>query len=112
MSGRRSRNKGKVGERECAKFLSELLGLDVKRGVQFQGGPDSPDVVGVPGIHVEVKRVESLRLLPALDQARSDAGSESVPLVMWRKSHHDWVACVDATRLLDLARALMEISPQ
>jgi hypothetical protein len=43
--GRMSRQKGKRGEREAAAELGQLLGVDARRGVQYQGGPESPDVV-------------------------------------------------------------------
>ena len=39
-----SRQKGKVGEREFAALL-RVQGFDARRGVQFCGGVDSPDVV-------------------------------------------------------------------
>ncbi len=69
--GRSQRDKGKRGEREAAAELGQLLGVDARRGVQYHGGPDSPDVVldGV-AIHVEAKRTERLTLWPAIDQAK------------------------------------------
>ncbi len=109
--GRASRDKGKRGEREAAAFLSQLMGCDARRGVQYQGGPDSPDVVGVPGMHVEVKRTERLQLMPAIEQAQSDAPASSVPVVMWRKSRHPWILCLPADRLLDLVAALAKSLP-
>ena len=45
MSGRSSKQKGPRGEREAAAELGALLGVDARRGVQYQGGPGSPDVV-------------------------------------------------------------------
>ena len=52
-----SLEKGKRGEREAAKAMAEHLGCVAKRGVQYQGGVDSPDVVhNIAGLHVEVKR--------------------------------------------------------
>lgn len=54
------RNKGKRGEREAAKELSKYFGFEARRGVQYKGGPNSPDVVlENAAIHVEVKRDES-----------------------------------------------------
>ena len=54
-----SRNKGAAGERELAEVLRANGFNDARRGVQFKGGPDSPDVVGFhPDWHPEVKRVE------------------------------------------------------
>lgn len=105
--GRMSRQKGKRGEREAAAELGELLGVDARRGVQFQGGPDSPDVVleGV-NIHVEAKRVESLQLYPAIEQARSDAGA-NVPIVWHRRNGKPSVVIVETSKLLELAREVM-----
>jgi hypothetical protein len=84
--GRMSRQKGKRGEREAAAELGALLGCDARRGVQYQGGPDSPDVVldGL-ALHVECKRTERLQLWAAIEQAESDAG-DAVPIV-WHKAN-------------------------
>ena len=109
--GKPSRDKGKRGEREAAKALAELLGIDVRRGVQYQGGPDSPDVVGIPGIHIEVKRTERLQLMPAIEQATGDAGEGRTPVVLWRRSRSPWIACVPLDRLLGLVAAINAIVP-
>ena len=105
--GRMSRQKGKRGEREAAAELGQLLGVDARRGVQFQGGPESPDVVlaGV-NIHVEAKRVEALKLYDAIDQAASDAGTK-VPCVWHRKNNRASVVIVETSRLLELAREVV-----
>lgn len=86
-----SKDKGKRGERLCAKKLREY-GYDTKRGVQYQGSPDSPDVVGVPGLHVEVKFTEKLRLWDAVEQAIRDAGKDEIPIVMHKKNNSEWLA--------------------
>ena len=106
--GGMSRQKGKRGEREAAAELGELLGVDARRGVQFQGGPESPDVVldGVQ-IHVECKRVEALNLYAAVEQATADAGGR-VPVVWHRRNNRPSVVIVETARLLDLARAIVE----
>jgi hypothetical protein len=105
--GRMSRQKGARGERECAAELGQLLGVDARRGVQFQGGPDSPDVVldGV-AIHVEAKRVEALQLYAAIEQATSDADGK-VPIVWHRRNGKPSVVIVETSRLLELAREVM-----
>ena len=87
--GKTSREKGKRGERELANKLREY-GYDTHRGVQYQGGPESPDVVGLPGIHVEVKRTEAFRLEEALSQAQADAGPDDLPAVFHRKNGRPW----------------------
>ena len=84
-----SREKGKRGEREVASLLRSY-GYDCHRGQQFHGGADSPDVVGLPGIHIEVKRTEAFRLWDALSQAKADAG-DKMPIVVHRKNDCEWV---------------------
>lgn len=105
--GRMSRQKGKRGEREAAAELGAILNVEARRGVQFQGGPDSPDVVldGVP-VHVEAKRVEALNLYKAIEQARSDAGSK-IPIVWHRRNGKPSVVIVETSRLWDLAHVLV-----
>ena len=99
--GKASRNKGKTGEREVANILKEH-GYDAHRGVQYQGGSDSPDVIGLPGIHIEVKRVNSLRLYSSLEQSRDDADDSEIPIVMHRPDRKPWVVVMDAEDFLDL----------
>lgn len=104
-----SREKGKRGEREFAAYLREH-GYAAKRGVQYQGGVDSPDVIGLPGVHIEVKRTEQLRLYDWLDQARDDAGGQ-IPLIAHRKNGRGWVAIMpmeDFMRLYELAHDKLE----
>ena len=88
-----SRDKGKRGERELARKLREY-GYDAHRGVQYHGGADSPDVVGLPGVHIECKRVERLMLWDALEQARRDAG-DNIPVVMHRRNDCPWVVVME-----------------
>ena len=94
-----SRAKGARGEREFAAFMRSL-GFQARRGQQFTGSADSPDVVhSIPGVHLEIKRVEALHLWPSIDQAKRDAG-DKVPIVMHRKNKREWVAILDAATLL------------
>lgn len=88
--GKASREKGKRGEREASNFFKSY-GYDTKRGVQYHGGPDSPDVAGLPDVHLEVKRVQALRLYDALSQSIGDADGSELPVVMHRKDREGWV---------------------
>lgn len=99
-----SRNKGKVGEREAAELLRNHGFDDARRGMQFRGGPDSPDVVGLPGHHVEVKRCESLSVYVAMDQANKDRREGEIPLILHRRNNRTWLAIVPATDYLRLVR--------
>ena len=102
MPGKHSREKGKRGEREAAKALTAILGVPVTRSVQYSGKGEGPsDVVGIPGLHVEVKRTERFRSRESLDQAISDSNGEDVPIVLTRAGGEDWRVFL---RLKDLPR--------
>ncbi|MSS18844.1 hypothetical protein [Pseudoramibacter porci] len=81
-----SRQKGARYERELArKFRAE--GYDARRGQQYCGANGDADVVGLPGIHVEAKRVDRLQLQNAMDQAVRDARPGELPAVFHRKNN-------------------------
>lgn len=105
MSGNTSRQKGKRGERELARLLTEQ-GFEARRGVQYRGGPDSPDVLcpDLPDLHFEVKRTERLRLYDAVEQAVAEAGDNQVPVVAHRRNRHGWVAVLRLEDLLTILR--------
>jgi Holliday junction resolvase len=105
--GRFSRNKGKAGERELTHELTRVLGVSARRGVQFRGSPDSPDVMtGIPDVHIECKRTERFRLYEALEQAVADAG-DNVPVVLHRQNRKPWVAVI---RLDDLPTLIQKFT--
>lgn len=107
--GKASRDKGKRGEREAAKELARVLGCQAQRGVQYQGGPGSPDVThDIPGLHIEVKRAETFSLWKALEQAENDAPLGAAPVVLHRKNLKPWVAVVHLDKLPTLAKALVQ----
>lgn len=85
-----SRAKGARGERELAKQLQKY-GFDTRRGVQYCGLTGSADVVGLPHIHIECKRVgERLNLDKAIAQSERDARAGEIPTVMHRKDGKKW----------------------
>ena len=84
-----SRDKGKRGELEAAHLLQKY-GYDARRGQQFSGANGDPDVVGLPDIHLEIKRVEKLNIDEALNQSIRDAKEAEVPVVMHRKNRTEW----------------------
>ena len=97
-----SREKGKRGERDAARCVQEVLGMQSRRGLQYRGGPDSPDVIvdGL-GLHFEVKYTSRLRLYDAMDQAITDscrpmpdiryAAADRVPVVLHRRPGECWL---------------------
>lgn len=100
-----SRSKGKRGELEFAKLLRDA-GLVAYRGQQFAGGTDSPDVVceSLPHVHFEVKRVQQLNLLAAMQQAIRDAGHK-LPVVAHRRNMQPWLVTLQVHDFLELVRS-------
>ena len=117
--GRGSKNKGAAGERELARVLNELLGLDSIRGRQFCGSAGNPDVIlqkvkdderlDVPGLHVECKRVERLNLYEALKQSESDAKEGEIPVVCHRRNRDTWIISFRLDKLKELGAWLKSL---
>lgn len=108
--GKMSRNKGKAGEREWARFCT-ARGYECHRTAQCRGDTgQAADVEGLPGIHIEVKRTESLRLYDALAQSVHDslAGDHGLPIVAYRRNDSPWVVIMDAEDWFELYRAWEE----
>ena len=84
-----SREKGKRGERELAQELSKY-GYSARRGQQYSGANGDADVIGVPGLHIECKRVEKLNLEEAVKQAEHDARPGEYSCVMHRRNRENW----------------------
>ena len=88
-----SKRKGKTGELELARKLREY-GYNARRTVQYNGKAEDgeADLQGLPGVHIECKRVEQLSLYKAIDQAKRDsAGSGELPAVFHRKNNCEWL---------------------
>lgn len=103
MSGRKSRNKGAVAERELAAILSDELGFVVKRklGQARDGGHD----IQIGRFVLEVKRQERLAIEAWCKQVEAACTTISkidhngelldpVPVVVFRKNGHPWRAVV------------------
>lgn len=100
--GAMSKTKGKVGEREVAALLKKY-GFEARRGQQFAGGGDSPDVVhSMEGFHVEVKRSETFALYDALAQANRDKKQNEDALVFHRRNNKPWVVVMEAEAFMEL----------
>lgn len=88
-----SRQKGAVGERELSRILREY-GYNTRRGQQYSGANGDADVVGLPGIHIECKRVERLNISEAMNQSIKDARPGEMPAVFHRKNCEPWKTTV------------------
>lgn len=96
-----SRDKGKRGEREFSQVCREQ-GYDCRRGVQYNG-LEGEDVVGLPFIHIEVKRTEKFSLYDALAQAKRDAQGK-IPIVAHRRNNCEWVVVMSVDDWFTLYR--------
>jgi Holliday junction resolvase len=110
MTGKKinSRSKGARGERLWRDQLREA-GFTARRGQQFAGGADSPDVIceELTGLHQEVKFVESLNLEKACEQAAKDGGGKPW-IVAHKRSRSDWRVTMSADLFLAILRDGME----
>lgn len=92
--GLKSRNKGRMGEREVAALLADLTGMQVKRRVRQHDG-DS-DLEGIPGWSVEVKRhakAPRASIRQWWQQATEQAARVgAVPVLLYRQDFDAWRA--------------------
>ena len=97
--GKFSRDKGARGERMW-RDVCRSEGYDAERGCQmYDRGSDIADVIGLPGIHVEVKMVERLNVRDAMAQSIHDAeveGKGNIPIVAHKKSRRPWLVTLRA----------------
>lgn len=99
-TGKTSRRKGAVGEREVRDILRRF-GFRAERGQ-----PPFGDIVhDVPGIHIEVKRTEVWKLREWLRQAESDARDGEEPWVVFRSSREPWRVVMGLDAALRLVKS-------
>ena len=89
--GSRSQRKGADGERELATILQQH-GYDCNRGGSLTFG-EVADITGLPGIHIEVKRVEKLNVVEAMEQSIRDSErmKDGVPTLFHRRNRKPWL---------------------
>ena len=104
-----SKRKGASGERELAHKLNDY-GYKTRRSVQYNGKADDgqADLLGLPGIHIECKRVEKLNLYDAMAQAIHDAKDGELPTVFHRKNHSEWLVSMRLSDWIKLYREYFE----
>ncbi len=90
--GKKSRDKGKAGERECARLIAELTGWEVRRRVRQCEGESDLEFVGVPGWSVEVKRAAKPALNAWWRQTVAQAKECEHPVLFYRIDRQQWVA--------------------
>ena len=103
--GKQQQQKGANAERELAQILREK-GYNVERGGSLSYGT-VPDLMGLPDVHIEVKRREQLNLLAAIRQAETDAARfhDGHPAVFHRSNRSPWLVTMTLDEWLSLYRA-------
>ena len=108
-----SRAKGAAGERELANYLTEK-GFPARRGQQFKGTSDSPDIVcerlAEMLFLVECKRVQALNIHKAVTKCKDECEGGQRPVVMHRKNGEEWLATVPIDVFLSLVESMEEPS--
>ena len=84
-----SKQKGARFERLLASKFREHGYRDARRTAQYCGNSgDASDVVGLPGLHIEAKHQETMRLYEWMEQAKRDAmGNGRLPAVFHKKNN-------------------------
>lgn len=102
VMGKSSQRKGADGERELSALLRQH-GFDIQRGGSLSFGT-VPDLVGLPGIHIEVKRVERLNVGEAMAQAIRDAErfQDGAPTLFHRRNRQPWFVTMRLEDWLEL----------
>ena len=104
MTGRASQRKGADGERELAAILRDY-GYQIERGGSMSFG-DNPDLMGLQGLHIEVKRVERLNVPEAMRQAVRDSErfGDGIPALFHRRNRQPWLVTLRLDDFINLYR--------
>ena len=101
--GKAQRERGKRGELlwrdECRKH-----GYNAQRGSQSNGAVIA-DVIGLPGIHIEVKNTERLNLRAAMAQSEGDAKEGEIPIVASKCNRKPWLVTMNSEDFFKLYKA-------
>ena len=108
MSGKiNSKQRGARFERSLSKIFREY-GYDARRTAQYCGNTgDASDVVGLPGLHIEAKHQEAMRLYDWVDQAKRDAaanGKGNLPAVFHKKNNADILVTLPLDAFMQIYR--------
>lgn len=100
--GKSSQAKGRHAELELVRILQENA-IPAEPGQAVSYG-STPDITGVRGIHVEVKRRENVNLSAALEQAEADSQKfgDGLPAVFHRKNREGWRVTMPLSAWLEL----------
>lgn len=103
--GAKSQRKGRAAELELSRVL-QGYGYNVEPGRALSYG-EVPDLSGLPGVHIECKRAETLRLSEWMAQAERDSQrfEDGVPAVFFRRSREPWRVFMNLVDWVELYRS-------
>lgn len=108
MTSKGSRTKGGVGEREVVALLQEAGFKDARRNF-MSGAAGGGDVTGVPNVHVEVKRRETVCIWEWIGQAEGECRPTDIPVVAFRRSRSSWYGVLPLEDLIGLLAEVQEL---
>jgi Holliday junction resolvase len=102
-----SKQKGARFERLLASKFREH-GYEARRTAQYCGNTgEASDVVGLPGIHIEAKHQEVMRLYEWMAQAKRDAqagGENRIPAVFHKKNNAQILVTLELDDFMNIYR--------
>lgn len=103
--GAKSTRKGANGEREVMAIMRDH-GYPVERGGTQSFG-QRPDLYGLDGVHLEIKRSERAKIWEWMQQSQKDAQrfGDGVPTVIFRRSRSKWLICMELSDFLTFYQA-------
>ena len=102
-----SKQKGKRGELEFCHYCMDRGYENIERSQQYCGIKGDADVVGIDGLHIEVKRVQKLNIDKAMNQSISDAKEDEMPIVAHRKDRDYWKVTMKAEDFLKIYKVYL-----
>ena len=107
--GRKEQAKGRRAELELCRVLNDLGFTSVRPGVAVSFGVE-PDVLGLDGFHVEIKRRERIEISAWMRQAEQDSQrfKNGAPVVMFRRNREPWRVCMNLSDWLTLYKSYNE----
>ena len=105
--------KGARGDIMFRDFCREHGFANVQRGGQlpYQKGSFLADVIGLAGVHLEIKNVEKLNVREAEEQAERDCQDGRIPILAHKKNRKPWLITMRADDFFSLYGAWLKEQP-
>lgn len=111
--GKRSRRRGKTGERELCKELEKLELPGFQRSQQHTGRHGDADIENTlteTSLLWECKRVERINVNAVMQRAIEDASAKGrLPIIAHRKNRHPWLVTFQLNDLWDVVDELFRL---